>query len=180
MEDPTTSQLGGYLKGGAEPRARAAVQKSGATNAPPSIAYLMGSQTASSPAASCQGAMFDSHSPCEAAVPKPPFFLTDPADFPADIAALQAVEKQAVESCGPSKHAVDRCKSGAECNRASIAHLYCMATLLCKRDAAVFQKMTNNRHRGKEDEAEAAFRALEACMGKVEDHTRSIIASARR
>lgn len=123
--------------------------------------------------------MIDAHGPHEAAVAKRSF-LTDPADFPADIAALQAVEKQAVENCGMSKLAMDRCKSGAECNRAAIAHIHCMATLLCKRDAAVFEKMMDSRHHGKEDEAEAAFRAVEACMGKVEDHTRSILASVRR
>ena len=33
---------------------------------------------------------------------------------------------------------------------------------------------------GKEDEVEAAFRAVEACMGKFEDHTVAILKSANQ
>lgn len=131
------------------------------------------------------GTLFNTYNPHAVQFPTPakdavekPSFLTDTADFPPDLAALRAVETQVVQSCALSKQAMDACKSDAECNQASIAHLYCMATLLCKRDAMVFEKTMQGG--GKEEEAEKAFRAVEACMGKFEQHTRALLASAEQ
>ena len=47
-----------------------------------------------------------------------------------------------------------------------------------KRDAAVFEKSMGGG--AKEEEVEKAFRAVEACMGKFEDHTRTLLASAEQ
>ena len=113
-----------------------------------------------------------------AAATEQPTQLTSPEEFPSNVPDLRAAEDRITSSCAASKKRIDDCASDGECQNASMAHMYCMATLLCKKEAHVFENALN--HSGGDRDVDAAFQAVQVCMGRFENHARSILDEARK